>query len=165
MEIPPEIRYVVRDGKSIAYQRFGSGDRRLVMITTSAGNLDLWWTDAAISDVLVRAAERSSALMYDQLGLGPVGSGRPCPDDRGARGRSGRGDGRRRVRQRATILATYDASLGAVLFAAQHPERVDALAVGGAVRAGLASAPVEELVGWEDAEQVEAYERGGAPRL
>ena len=61
MEIPPEVRYVVREGKNIAYQRFGSGDRRLVMIPTSAGNLDLWWTDAAMSDVFVRTAERAIA--------------------------------------------------------------------------------------------------------
>ena len=60
MEIPPEVRYVVRQGKSIAYQRFGSGDRRLVMIWTSVGNLDLVWTDAAISDVLLRSAEPTS---------------------------------------------------------------------------------------------------------
>lgn len=30
MESPPEVRYVVRDGKTIAFQRFGSGDRRVV---------------------------------------------------------------------------------------------------------------------------------------
>lgn len=32
MEIPPEVRYAVREGKSIAYQRFGSGNRRLVTV-------------------------------------------------------------------------------------------------------------------------------------
>jgi len=49
--------------------------------------------------------------------------------------------------------------LGAVLFAAQHPERVDALLLLAPFAQGWLSAPVEELVGWEDAEQVAAYER------
>ena len=158
MEIPPEVRYVVREGKNIAYQRFGSGDRRLVIIPTSAGNLDLWWTDAAMSDVLVRVAERWDCVMYDQLGLGlsdPVDHV-PTIEERAAdlaavMDAAGFAS--------ATIDTSYDASLGAVLFAAQQPERVDALLLMAPFAQGWLSAPVEELVGWEDAERVAAYER------
>ncbi len=158
MEIPPEVRYVVREGKNIAYQRFGSGDRRLVMIPTSAGNLDLWWTDAAMSDVLVRIAERWDCVMYDQLGLGlsdPVDHV-PTIEERAAdlaavMDAAGFAS--------ATLDTSYDASLGTVLFAAQQPERVDALLLLAPFAQGWLSAPIEELVGWEDAEQVAAYER------
>ena len=59
----------------------------------------------------------------------------------------------------ATLARSYDASLGTVLFAAQQPERVDALVLLAPFAQGWLSAPVEELVGWEDAEQVAAYER------
>ena len=148
---------MVREGKSIAYQRFGSGDRRLVMIPTSVGNLDLLWTDAATSHVFVRAAERAECAMFDQLGFGlsdPVDHV-PTIEERAAdlgavmdaAGFSS-----------ATISTGYDASLGAVLFAAQQPERVDRLVLA-PFSQGWLSAPVEELVGWEDAEQVAAYER------
>ncbi len=158
MEIPPEVRYVVREGKNIAYQRFGSGDRRLVMIPTSAGNLDLWWTDAAMSDVLVRIAERWDCVMYDQLGFGlsdPVDHV-PTIEERAAdlaavMDAAGFAS--------ATLDTSYDASLGTVLFAAQQPERVDALLLLAPFAQGWLSAPIEELVGWEDAEQVAAYER------
>ena len=158
MDIPPQLRYVVREGKNIAYQRFGSGDRRLVMIWTSVGNLDLVWTDAAISEVLVRGAERCDCVMYDQLGFGlsdPVDHV-PTIEERAAdleavMDAAGFAS--------ATIDTGYDASLGAVLFAAQQPERVDALLLLAPFAQGWLSAPVEELVGWEDAEQVAAYER------
>ena len=158
MEIPPQVHYVVRDGKSIAYQRFGSGDRRLVMMFTSAGNLDLLWTDAAISDVLVRgAAERYECVMYDQLGTGlsdPVDHV-PTIEERAA----DLGAVMDAVGfASATIDTGYDASLGAVLFAAQHPERVDALLLLAPFAQGWLSASVEELVGWDSPEQVTAYE-------
>jgi class 3 adenylate cyclase/pimeloyl-ACP methyl ester carboxylesterase len=158
MEIPPEVRYVVRDGKSIAYQRFGSGDRRLVVIWTSVGNLDLVWTDAVISDLLVHMSERYECVMYDQLGFGlsdPVDHV-PTIEERAA----DMGAVMDAVGfANATIDTGYDASLGAVLFAAQQPDRVDGLLLLAPFAQGWLSAPVEELVGWEDAEQVAAYER------
>ena len=32
METPPDVRYVMRDGRSIAFQKWGSGTRRLVFV-------------------------------------------------------------------------------------------------------------------------------------
>jgi class 3 adenylate cyclase/pimeloyl-ACP methyl ester carboxylesterase len=158
MEIPPEVRYVVREGKSIAYQRFGSGDRRLVIIWTSAGNLDLIWADAALSDVMVRTGERYECVMYDQLGFGlsdPVDHV-PTIEERAA----DLGAVMDAVGFASATLDTgYDGCLGAVLFAAQQPERVDGLVLLAPFAQGWLSAPVEELVGWENAEQVAAYER------
>ena len=158
MEIPPQTRYVVRDGKSIAYQRYGSGERRLVLILTGLGNLDLWWTDAAISDALVRAAERIECLMYDELGMGlsdPIDHVPTLEEravDLGAVMDAAGFDS-------ATIYASYEACLYAVVFAAQHPDRVDGLVLTVPFAQGWRSAPVDELVGWSDAEQVDAYDR------
>jgi class 3 adenylate cyclase len=157
MEVPPEVRYAVRDGKSLAFQRFGSGDRRLVWIPI-LGNLDLMWADAAICETLVRAAEQAQCVMYDQLGTGlsdPVDHV-PTIEERAA----DLGAVMDTVGwASATIGATYDGCLGAAMFAAQHPERVEGLVLCIPFAQGWLSAPVEDLVGWEDADRVAAYER------
>jgi class 3 adenylate cyclase len=59
----------------------------------------------------------------------------------------------------ATISAIFDACLAVLVFAAQHPERVDGLVLWNPFAQGWRSAPFEQLVGWEDGEQVEAYDR------
>lgn len=65
----------------------------------------------------------------------------------------------------ATLDTGYDASLGAALFAAQQPERVDALLMMAPFAQGWLSAPVEELVGWEAAEQVAATSVSGTAAM
>jgi class 3 adenylate cyclase/pimeloyl-ACP methyl ester carboxylesterase len=157
MEIPPETRYVARDGKRIAFQHFGSGDRRLVQVNTGLGNLDLWWTDQDFCEALVHAAERADCVMYDELGMGlsdPVDHV-PTLEERAADlGAVMDAAGF----ESATVYASYDACLSTVVFAAQHPERIDGLVLLIPFAQGWGSAPVEELVGWEAAE-VEAYDR------
>lgn len=159
MEMPPEIRYVVRDGKSIAFQRWGSGDRRLVQINAVAGNLDLLWTDASMYDAFLRAAERGECVMYDQLGQGlsdPVDHV-PTLEERAADlGAVMDAAGF----ESATISAIFYSCLAVLVFAAQYPERVDGLVLLNPFAQGWRSAPFEELVGWGEAEQVEAYDRG-----
>jgi class 3 adenylate cyclase/pimeloyl-ACP methyl ester carboxylesterase len=158
MEVPPETRYLDRDGKSLAFQVFGSGNRRLVWIATGLGNLDLWWTDAAFCEVLLRVAEHSECVMYDEIGMGlsdPIDHV-PTLEERAA-------DLEAVMEavgfERATVLATYDACLYAGLFAAQHPERVEGLVLVVPFAQGWRSAPAAELVGWSNAEQVEAYDQ------
>jgi len=127
------------------------------VIPTGFGNLDLFWADARTCEALARQAERSECVLYDQLGTGlsdPVDHV-PTIEERAADlGQVMDAAGF----VSATISAGYDSSLGAVLFAAQHPERVDGLVLTVPFAQGWLSAPVEELVGWEDAEQVAAYE-------
>ncbi len=158
MEIPPEIRYVVHGAKSIAYQRWGSGDQRIVAIAPALGNLDLVWTDSAVSDAFVSAAQRSEIVMYDQLGQGlsdPVDHV-PTLEERAADlGAVMDACGL----ESATICAIFDACLGVFVFAAQHPERVDGLVLWNPFAQGWRSAPFEQLVGWEDADQLAAYDR------
>jgi pimeloyl-ACP methyl ester carboxylesterase len=157
MEIAPEVRYVVRDGKSIAYQRFGSGERRAVGFG-NIGNLDLLWSDASFYDVMLRAGDRTEAVMFDQLGFGlsdPVDHV-PTFEERAADlGLVMDAAGF----ESATICAIYDCCLTSMVFAAQHPERVDGLVLLQPFAQGWRSAPFEELVGWDSPEQVEAYDR------
>ena len=65
MEIPPEIRYVVHGAKSIAYQRWGSGDQRIVAIApalATRGNVRLWslMERAAASPGMVRTIHEAT---------------------------------------------------------------------------------------------------------
>ena len=157
MEIPPEVCYVVREGRSIAYQRFGSGDRRLVAFG-NIGNLDLFWSDASFSDMGLQMAERSEVLMFNQLGFGlsdPVDHV-PTFEERAADlGLVMDAAGF----ERATISAVYDSCLTSMVFAAQHPARVDGLVLLQPFAQGWRSAPFDELVGWDSPDQVEAYDR------
>jgi class 3 adenylate cyclase len=59
----------------------------------------------------------------------------------------------------ATICAIYDGCLAAMVFAAQHPERVDGLVLLSPFAQGWRSVPFEQLVGWDTVEQVEEYDR------
>ena len=125
MEIPPEVRYVVRDGRSIAYQRFGSGERRLVLFGTSGTSICCGRTRASMT-MASQAADRSEVLMFDQLGFGlsdPVDHV-PTFEERAADlGAVMDAAGF----ERATICAIGDCCLTSMVFAAQHPERVDGL--------------------------------------
>lgn len=159
MEIPPETRYLDRGGKSIAFQHFGSGDRRLIEVVTGLGNLDLWWSDAAFCEALLHLADRADCVMYDELGMGlsdPVDHVPTLEERATDLGAVMEAAGF----ESATIVATYDACLSVVVFAAQHPERIDGLVLVVPFAQGWRSAPVEELVGWKDAAEVEAYDRG-----
>ncbi len=158
MEIPPEVRYAVRDGRSIAYQKWGDGDRRMVMIGAALGNLDLVWGDPALYDAFVASGERSEVMMYDQLGQGlsdPVGHV-PTLEERAADLKAVMDAG---GLDTATVCAIFDASLGALVFAAQHPDRVDGLVLWNPFVQGWRSAPFDELVGWDGRSEVEAYDR------
>jgi class 3 adenylate cyclase len=108
--------------------------------------------------VLSRAAERAECVTYDQLGQGlsdPVDHV-PTLEERAAdlaavMDAAGF--------ENATISAIMHACLGVLVFAAQYPERVDRLVLLDPFAQGWRSAPQEDLVGWDSADQVEAYDR------
>ena len=157
MEIPPEVRYVARGGRSIAYQRFGSGDRRVVSFGHN-GNLDLLWSDPSFYDVFLQSADRLDVLMFDQLGFGlsdPVDHV-PTYEERAADlGAVMEAAGF----ESATVCAIEDCCLTSMVFAAQHPERVEGLVLMSPYAQGWRSAPFDELVGWDSPAQVDAYDR------
>jgi class 3 adenylate cyclase/pimeloyl-ACP methyl ester carboxylesterase len=158
VEIPPEVRYAVRDGKSIAYQRWGSGERCVVAIGAALGNLDLVWVDPALYDAFVSLGHRALLIMYDQLGQGlsdPVDHV-PTLEERASDLAAVIDAG---GFETATVFAIFDACLGALVYAAQHPERVEGLVLWNPFVQGWRSADVDQLEGWDDREQVEAYER------
>ena len=142
MEIPPEVRYVVRDGGSIAYQHFGSGDRRVVSFG-NIGNLDLQWSDPSFYEVALQSADRGEMLLFDQLGFGLSDPVDHVPT----------------FEERATICGVIESCLTSIVFAAQHPARVEGLVLLSPYAQGWRSAPFEELVGWDSPDQVEAYDR------
>jgi class 3 adenylate cyclase/pimeloyl-ACP methyl ester carboxylesterase len=157
MDIPPDVRYVVREGRSIAYQRFGSGEGRAVSFG-NIGNLDLLWSDPSFYDGALQIAARSEILVFDQLGFGlsdPVDHV-PTFEERAADlGAVMDAAGF----ERATICPIYDCCLTSMVFAAQHPARVEGLVLLSPYAQGFRSAPFEELVGWDSPYQVEAYDR------
>jgi class 3 adenylate cyclase len=158
VEIPPAVQYVVRDGKSIAYQHWGSGDRRVVAIGPALGNLDLVWVDPALYDAFVNLGQRAQLIMYDQLGQGLSDPADHVPTlEERARDLAAVMDAGGFVS--ATVLAIFDACLGALVFAAQHPERVDGLVLWNPFAQGWRSGEVDELEGWADREQVAAYDQ------
>jgi class 3 adenylate cyclase/pimeloyl-ACP methyl ester carboxylesterase len=136
----------------------GSGDRPLIQINAAAGNLDLLWTDAGTCNAFLRGGERGECVMYDQLGQGlsdPVDHV-PTLEDRAADlGAVMDAAGF----ESATISAVFYGCLAVLVFAAQYPERVDGVVLLNPFAQGWRSGAFEELVGWEDAEQVEAYDR------
>jgi pimeloyl-ACP methyl ester carboxylesterase len=161
MEIAPEVRYVVRDGRSIAFQKWGSGARRVVLVNQATTSLDLMWAEGSIHDALVGVADRAECVMYDQLGQGlsdPV-LHVPALEERVADlGAVLDAAGFKS----ATISAIFDACVPVIMFAAQYPERVDSVVLLNPFSQGWLSAAPEELVGWRDAEEVRAYERAWA---
>ncbi len=157
MEIPPEVRYVVREGRSIAYQRFGSGDRRAVSFG-NIGNLDLQWSDPSFYEVALQSADRGEMLLFDQLGFGlsdPVDHVPTFEERATDLGAVMDAAGF----ERATICGVVESCLTSIVFAAQHPARVDGLVLLSPYAQGWRSAPFEELVGWDSPDQVEAYDR------
>ena len=137
MRVDPVTRYADYGGKSIAYQRFGHGEQRLLQINAVPGHLELIWLDPAFTDALERFAEASEVILFEQLGLGmsdPVDH-RPTieeqADEIGAVMDAAGWES-------ATICGVLSTCLAAVVFAAHHPERVDRLSLLGPVRAGMA---------------------------
>ncbi|GAC1513356.1 MAG: adenylate/guanylate cyclase domain-containing protein [Candidatus Dormibacteraceae bacterium] len=158
MDFPPDIRYAVYDSKSIAFQKFGRGDRRVVQINSAAGHLDLVWTDAAVSDALIRLSEVAEIVMFEPLGQGlsdPVTHVVTLEEHAAVIGAVMDAAGF----ESATISAVLHTSLAVFAFAAQHPERVEGLVLCSPLAQGWRSAPFAELVGWQDAGEVEAHDR------
>ena len=160
METPPDVRYVMRDGRSIAFQKWGSGTRRLVFVNQATVSLDLVWAEGYVHDALVEAGERAECVMYDQLGQGlsdPVDHVPTLEQRTADLGAVLDVAGFKS----ATISAIFDACLPVIVFAAQYPERVDSLVLFNPFSQGWLAASPEELVGWRDAEQVRGYTRVG----
>ena len=127
----PTTRYARSGDLAIAYQVVGSGDMDLVMAPGFVSHLDWAWQEPSLQRFLERLASFSRLVLFDKRGTGlsdPVS---------GPATLEGRVDDLRAVMdaagsQRAAVLGVSEGGSMAMLFAAQHPERTQALVLYGA---------------------------------
>jgi pimeloyl-ACP methyl ester carboxylesterase len=124
--MPPEIRYAKKGETSIAYQVVGDGPVDLVFVSGVVSNIALFWSDPAATAMFRRLASFSRLVLFDKPGTGmsdPV-AGPPSleqrlEDVRVVMDAAGL--------ERATIIGYSEGGTAALVFAATHPERCDAL--------------------------------------
>jgi class 3 adenylate cyclase len=141
----PETRYAVRsDGVNIAYQVLGEGPLNLVWCQGFISHLDLQWTNPAITRFYQRLASFSRLLLYDKAGTGlsdPVAHvptlEERAEDIRAVMDAAGM--------DKAALFGESEAGPAAILFAATHPERVEALVLYGSLPKGFAPEDQAEL--------------------
>jgi pimeloyl-ACP methyl ester carboxylesterase len=129
--VAPTTRYARSGDLAIAYQVVGSGDMDLVMAPGFVSHLDWAWQEPSLQRFLERLASFSRLVLFDKRGTGlsdPV-SGPATLEERV--------DDLRAVMdaagsQRAAVLGVSEGGSMAMLFAAQHPERTQALVLYGA---------------------------------
>jgi class 3 adenylate cyclase len=119
---------VAPDGVHIAYQVTGSGDVDLVMMHGTVSHLEIAWEDPQLRRFYERLGSFARLIRFDRRGMGMSDGLRELPtlsqqvDDWGvvmdAVGL-----------EKAAVFGTTDAGLLAMLFAADHPERVQALVI------------------------------------
>jgi class 3 adenylate cyclase/pimeloyl-ACP methyl ester carboxylesterase len=121
-----DIEYARRGDISIAYQAIGDGPVDIIFGTSLVSHLDLLWADPYATAFLRRLASIGRLLLFDKPGTGlsdPV-AGVPTVQQRvddflavldaaGSR--------------RAVVIGSSEAATPAILLAATHPERVEAL--------------------------------------
>jgi DNA-binding winged helix-turn-helix (wHTH) protein/alpha-beta hydrolase superfamily lysophospholipase len=120
------IRYTVSDGLHVAYQVTGEGDLDIVLISGFASHLELDWADPRHAHFLDRLGSMGRLIRFDKRGTGM--SDRPA----------GLPDLETRMHdvlavmdavgsRRAVLCGYSEGGAMAILLAATHPERVNAL--------------------------------------
>jgi class 3 adenylate cyclase/pimeloyl-ACP methyl ester carboxylesterase len=126
----PDTSYAMAGDAAIAYQVFGSGDHRVVVISSSDWNVELLWDYPPNHHYLERWGSFATVALFDQRGTGcseriqGVASVEELMEDisvvMDAVGW-----------ERATIVGLADGGVLACLFAATHPERTESLILHG----------------------------------
>lgn len=127
----PATHYARSGDVHIAYQVFGSGPIDLILVPGWISHLDLWWDSPVTAGWLQRFARFARVIMFDKRGTGL--SDRDC----GLPTMDRRMDDIRAVMdaaesQRAAVLGWSEGGPLAILFAAAHPDRCQALVLHGA---------------------------------
>jgi pimeloyl-ACP methyl ester carboxylesterase len=157
MELPPATSYVSRRGKSLAYQVFGEGPRTLVCFLEISFHLDLLWTDPHWLEQCSRLADGCRVVLLQQMGLGLSDAIDRVPtleeqasDVAAVMDAEGI--------ESATLFAVWSTCMPVILFAAQAPERVDALVLLVPYAQGLRNEGYEQTAGFtpEEAEALAA---------
>jgi DNA-binding SARP family transcriptional activator/pimeloyl-ACP methyl ester carboxylesterase len=123
---PSAVRYARNGGHSIAYQRFGGGTPDVLIVPGWASNLDAVWGFPPLGPLFARLGEIARCTVFDKRGTG-------LSDRDGDFGSlEARADDIRAVMdaagiERSTLFAYSESAALALVFAAVHPERVEAL--------------------------------------
>ena len=124
----PETRYVTVGDADVAFQVVGDGPIDLLYCYGLGSHLELMWEIPAAAEVLTGLASFSRLIFFDRRGTGAsdgVASAEFSTWERMAEDIAAVLDAA--GSKRAAILASLDAGAIAILFAAMHPERVNAL--------------------------------------
>lgn len=140
----PETRFVRSDGVDIGYQVVGEGDVDVVFVPGWISNWELAWELPEAARFLERFARFSRLILFDKRGTGLSDrvAGVPTLEEHV--------DDLRAVldavgSSRAAVTGWADGAAVALLFAAEHPERVSSVVVGSVVakaKVGDTEAPV-----------------------
>jgi class 3 adenylate cyclase len=129
--IKPRTRYAKSGTVNIAYQAFGAGSIDLVYVPAWVSHVEYAWEEPSYARFLQRLGSFARIVMFDKRGTGlsDRDTGFPTLEERI--------DDIRAVMdatgsQRAAILGNSEGCNMAVLFAAVHPERTEALILFGA---------------------------------
>ena len=147
MPEPPEIRYVSRGGRDLAYEVVGSGTAGFVIYLDIGAHLDLMWTDPAWIQPSERFGEAWRAPFFQMRGIGQSDTVERLPTlEEQAEDIATVMDAVGLAR--AQVQGSGATAPGAVVFAAMYPERVDGLVLLCPFLSGpLADDP--DLTGWE----------------
>jgi pimeloyl-ACP methyl ester carboxylesterase len=131
MSTPP-TRYAKSGDASIAYQVVGDGPKDLVLAFGFTTHLEIQWESPEFARFFDRIASFSRLILFDKRGTGlsdPVAEAptleQRVDDVRAVMDAAGS--------ERATMFGISEGGPMCVLFAATHPERVDALVLHGAM--------------------------------
>jgi pimeloyl-ACP methyl ester carboxylesterase len=122
----PETKYAKSDGVHIAYQVVGGADIDLVVVPGFTSHLELFWEHEPIARGLETLASFTRLILFDRRGSGlsdPVSEAptleQRMDDARAVMDAAGS--------ERAALMGISEGAAMSILFAASHPERVQAL--------------------------------------
>jgi pimeloyl-ACP methyl ester carboxylesterase len=124
------VHYAVSDGLQIAYQVTGRGERDIVLVAGFVSHLELDWTDPRHAAFLDRLGALGRLVRFDKRGTGMSDRPNDLPDQEtrihdvlAVMDAAGS--------QRAVLFGYSEGGPMAILMAAIHPERVEALVLYG----------------------------------
>jgi len=153
---PPEIRYARADGLHLAYWVVGEAERTFMLVLPWLSQVEVLWDDPGFGTLIEQLTRHGRVVAFDRRG-----AGMSDPMDRPATLEE-------RAEDLAAVLDAVDAETASLLclneggtmamvYAAAHPERVDALVLYGAYAAPTHSDDVWWAPGPEGYEQMAAY--------
>src|SRR5688500_2995627 len=133
---PPRTRYAKAGKASVAYQAVGDGPRDLVVIPGFVSHLEMAWEHPPYERFMERLSRFARVIVFDKRGTGlsdPL-IGSPSLEQRIddiAAVMDAAGS------ERAVVFGISEGAAMALLFAALHPERVDAAVGYGSFATGV----------------------------